>query len=158
MNQLFSPFEHFNPASYFTTPSIHEIFKYYYQIKELDLDVFGHVNNANYLRMYEEARWDFITRKGFGLEKIMRDQQGPVLLDVHVSFRRELKSQEPVMILSQTEQVGDKKSVLNQLIVKQDGKLASSAKYLVGFFDLTQRKLLTPHPDWLKAIGVESKT
>ena len=36
-------------------------FIYHTQIKEKDLDTLGHVNNAKYLELFEEARWDFIT-------------------------------------------------------------------------------------------------
>ena len=54
------------------------------------LDVFGHVNNANYLELYEEARWDFIEKNGFGLDRIMRDKIGPVILDINITFKAEL--------------------------------------------------------------------
>jgi len=46
-------------------------FEYEVQIKEMHLDSFGHVNNAAYVMLYEEARWDFITRNGFGLDYVL---------------------------------------------------------------------------------------
>ena len=36
-------------------------------IREQHLDTFGHVNNAKYLEILEEARWDLITGNGYGL-------------------------------------------------------------------------------------------
>ena len=38
--------------------SVHE---YALVIREQHLDTFGHVNNAKYLEILEEARWDLIT-------------------------------------------------------------------------------------------------
>ena len=40
---------------------INPIYEYEKTILEQHLDTFGHVNNAAYLVLYEEARWDFIT-------------------------------------------------------------------------------------------------
>ena len=47
------------------------IFRYPLTILEKHLDSFGHVNNATYLHLYEEARWDFITKRGFGLARVL---------------------------------------------------------------------------------------
>ena len=66
------------------------VFEYDLLIQEFHLDSFGHVNNAIYVELYEEARWDFITKSGFGLDYIQLHQKGPVILDLKVRFRREL--------------------------------------------------------------------
>ena len=50
------------------------IFEYQVLIQEVHLDSFGHVNNAAYVMLYEEARWDFITKQGFGLDYIQKHQ------------------------------------------------------------------------------------
>ena len=42
--------------------NLNEVFEYELVIKECHLDSFGHVNNAIYVQLYEEARWDFITK------------------------------------------------------------------------------------------------
>ena len=47
------------------------IFEYPLVILERHLDMLGHVNNATYLEIFEEARWDFIERRGHGLKNIM---------------------------------------------------------------------------------------
>jgi acyl-CoA thioester hydrolase len=48
----------------------HKIHTYPLTIKETYLDTFGHVNNAMYLALLEEARWDLITTNGYGLKII----------------------------------------------------------------------------------------
>lgn len=133
-------------------------FEYQVMIKEFHLDSFGHVNNAVYLQLYEEARWDFITKNGFGLDVIQTSQKGPVILDLQVKFRREVKNREVVTIHSQTSQIiNSKMMVLEQKMFKPDGKLASEATFTIGFFDMQERKLIDAGPEWLAAVGV-SKT
>lgn len=130
-------------------------FDYRVQVKEFHLDTFGHVNNAMYLVLYEEARWDFITNNGFGLDRIKADKMGPVIIEAQVKFKRELVNREWINIQSRLGEVNGKLMEINQQIVRPDGKIASEAKFLVGFMDLKERKLIVPPQDWLKACGYE---
>ncbi len=132
------------------------IFEYDVLIREAHLDSFGHVNNAAYVQIYEEARWDFITRNGFGLDYIQKHQVGPVILDLKVRFKRELKNREAIRITSKTiEVVNTKIMVLEQIMYKSDGKVASDAVFTVGFFDMRARKLIEAQPEWLRACGIK---
>ena len=74
------------------------VFETQIEIQETDLDVFGHVNNAAYLRLFENARWKFITDWGVGLKEIFATQIGPVILEVQVQFMKELKARERITI------------------------------------------------------------
>lgn len=132
------------------------IFEYQVLIRENHLDSFGHVNNAVYVQLYEEARWDFITKNGFGLDVVQQHQKGPVLLDLQVRFKREIKNRELIKITSQTIEIRNSKIMkLEQKMFKADGKIASEALFTVGFFDLKERKLINAEPEWLIAIGVK---
>lgn len=132
------------------------VFEYEVLIREMHLDSFGHVNNAAYVMLYEEARWDFITKNGFGLDYVLKHQVGPVILDLNVRFKRELKNRETIKILSKTiEIISPKIMVLEQTMVRTDGKVASEATFTVGFFDMKARKLIDANPDWLKAVGIK---
>lgn len=136
--------------------SDYTIFEYDVLIREMHLDSFGHVNNAAYVMLYEEARWDFITKNGFGLDYIQKHQVGPVILDLKVRFKRELKNREKIKILSRTiEIVNPRIMVLEQSMIKEDGKLASDATFTVGFFDMKERKLVNASLEWMNAIGVK---
>jgi acyl-CoA thioester hydrolase len=136
--------------------NVNNIFEYDVQIKEIHLDSFGHVNNAVYVQLYEEARWDFITKNGFGLEVIQREQVGPVLLDLQVRFKREIKNREFIRIQSQTREIISSKIILlEQKMINSDGKIASEALFTVGFFDMQERKLITPPQEWLAAVGIK---
>lgn len=131
-----------------------KIFEYEVLIREGHLDSFGHVNNAIYVQLYEEARWDFITKNGFGLDVIQAHQVGPVLLDLQVRFKRELINRELIKIQSQVKDIiSSKIMTLEQRMLKSDGKVASEALFTVGFFDLKQRKLVEASEEWLRAVG-----
>lgn len=130
-------------------------FEYRLQIKEYHLDTFGHVNNAVYLNLYEEARWDFISKNGYGLEIIQKNQKGPVVLEANVRFKRELKNREFITIKSVSEPSKGKIMKIKQMMVKEDGQVASEALFVVGFMDMKLRKLIEPTEEWLKAIGFE---
>ena len=133
-----------------------EIFEYEVTIKENHLDSFGHVNNAVYVQLYEEARWDFITKNGFGLDVIQKLQVGPVLLDMQVRFKREIKNREKIKIFSQSKEIiSSRIMTLEQKMVNKDGKVASEALFTVGFFDMKERKLIDARPEWLRAVGIK---
>lgn len=133
------------------------IYEYDMTILEQHLDTFGHVNNAQYLTIYEEARWDFITSNGLGLKQIMESKIGPVLLDLNLTFKSELNNREKIKIVSQARPEMRNKyvMVLDQKILKENGKIASTLTLSVGLMDLNLRKLISPTPEWLKALGLE---
>jgi YbgC/YbaW family acyl-CoA thioester hydrolase len=134
---------------------MNNLFRYEVLIKESHLDSFGHVNNSVYLTLYEEARWDFITKNGYGLEHVLKEQKGPVILDLSLRFKRELKNREKIIIESTPVKIQSSKILtLNQVMIKEDGKIASEAVFTIGFFDLKERKLIPASEEWLKALGV----
>jgi acyl-CoA thioester hydrolase len=132
---------------------IQPLSEYRFQVLEKHLDTFGHVNNAQYLVLYEEARWELIESNGYGLSRIKAEAAGPVLLEATVKFKRELKNREWITIQSFAGEMNGKMMVINQQMVKADGKVASEASFTVGFMDLKERKLIVPPDDWLKIFG-----
>ncbi|MDF1646718.1 MAG: acyl-CoA thioesterase [Legionellaceae bacterium] len=130
-----------------------EVFRYELLIKEHHLDTFGHVNNATYLALLEEARWALLTAHGFGLEEIRARQMGPVVLECHIQFLRELTLRKMIVIESQVLSYEKKIAVMQQDILDEQGVLCSRAEMKFGFFDLKARKLILPSKEWLLAIG-----
>ncbi len=131
------------------------VFQYQMTILEKHLDTFGHVNNAIYLQMYEEARWDFCTHNGYGMSEIMKNKKGPVLLELNLSFKAELINRETITIESRFSGMKNKYiMLLDQKMIKSDGKVASTLTIEVGLMDLKARRLMEPDKEWLKAVGV----
>ena len=50
-----------------------KVSEYKILIREHHVDSYGHVNNATYLSLYEEARWEVITPEGFGFVDKIRN-------------------------------------------------------------------------------------
>ena len=130
------------------------IFYYEMMIREHHLDSYGHVNNATYVQILEEARWESITRSGYGYEVVQQKRKGPVLLEISVKFLKELKLREKIRISVQADPMRGKVGVINQQIFKEDGAVAAEARVVYGMFDLDARKLITPPEDWVESLQV----
>jgi thioesterase-3 len=123
-------------------------------IREGHLDTFGHVNNATYLQILEEARWEFITAGGFGLRHIQKIGLGPVVLEWNMKFIKEIRLREKISIESETLSYDKKIGVLRQDIYNEKNELCFEGRMTFGLFDTRERKLVLPTPEWLKAIGL----
>lgn len=134
-------------------------------VHEAHLDTFGHVNNATYLQLFEQARWDWITRGGYGLEQIHETKQGPVVLDCSVQFRREVTNRQPVIIRTWIAKLGPKVATVRQDLsldteqVPADGRseLCCSASFTMALFDLAARRIIEPTAAWLGAFGLRTQ-
>ncbi len=128
---------------------------YHFTVQETHLDVFGHMNHAVYLELFEEARWDLITVGGYGLKKILQEKIGPVVLEASIVYKKELAAREKILINTYSGEMKNKLVMtLNQEMLKENGDFAATLKLSVGLFDMQKRKLLLPTDDWLSAIGM----
>lgn len=130
-----------------------ETFSYPLLIREHHLDSFGHVNNATYLSIFEEARWEFVTARGFGLDRIQVLGVGPIVLEVQVKFLKEIVLRQSVIIESQLLSYEKKIGTMQQVIVDAAGQRYCEAHLTFGLFDMKQRRLILPQAEWLAAVG-----
>jgi thioesterase III len=128
---------------------------YNYLIQETDLDTFGHVNNASYLRIFEQARWDWIANRGFGLDVVKEKQIGPTILEINIKYKRELKHREPIRIESICAEHNGKISKVRQKMINAKNEVASEIELTIGLFDMQRRRLISATPEWARAIGIE---
>ena len=131
------------------------VFEYPLLIVERHLDTFGHVNNATYLEIFEEARWDFIEKNGYGHHQIMSIGEGPVVLEVTLKFLKEMRLREHVVVKSETVSYEGKIGKLRQWIEGPAGVMHAEAVFTMAFFDLKARKIILPSPAWRLAIGLK---
>lgn len=133
---------------------VYPAYEYRLLIRESHLDTFGHVNNATYLQIFEEARWDLITAAGYGLDLIQSTRLGPVILEANVKFRREVKNRETLTIVSRLVDYEGKIGRFSQRALKAGGELACDATFVIGLWDIDARKLVLPNDAWKRAIGM----
>jgi len=130
------------------------ISEYKVLIREHHLDSYGHVNNATYLSLFEEARWEVVTARGYGYEKVHETGQGPVILEVNMKFFKELTLRETITITVQLDSYDGKIGNISQKMIKENGEVACELKMVSGFFDLKTRRLILPTPEWKTALGL----
>jgi YbgC/YbaW family acyl-CoA thioester hydrolase len=128
-----------------------EIASYNMLIRERHLDSFGHVNNATYFEILEEARWELITEEGYDLAYVQKSKQGPVILEANIQFRKELQLRDHITITTQLLEYKSKIGKLEQTICLENGDVAAKAVLVFGLFDLKQRKLIEPTAEWKKS-------
>jgi len=128
-------------------------FTYEIDILERHLDTFGHVNNAKYLEIFEEARWDFITHNGYGLDEVKVTNQGPIILGVTVKFKKELRLRERIKVSTWVVKYDKKIGIIRQVLTNSAGEVSAEADFTFGLFDTIARKLIAPSPKWRAAVG-----
>lgn len=121
-------------------------------VTETMLDFMGHMNNATYLTLFEDARWDFITANGYGYPMIQSSQKGPVILEVQLKYLKELTLREHVKIQTDVIDYGSKVGRLRQQMIKSNGEVAAEAIFVFGLLDMARRCLIPPTEDWKKAL------
>jgi thioesterase-3 len=131
----------------------YQSFDYPLIIKEHHLDTFGHVNNATYLELLEEARWEFISLRGFDLAYIQKHGIGPTIVEFHLKFFKELRLRQKIIIRTQNISYEKKIGKLRQIILNENGETCFEAIMTYGLFDTKERKLVLPTKEWLHAIG-----
>jgi acyl-CoA thioester hydrolase len=124
-------------------------------IREEHLDTFGHVNNARYLEIFEQARWDLITENGFGLEYVRASGTGPVILEITLRFLREVKNRQRMTIQSFMESYEGKIGRMTQHLIDEAGEICCEGKFVVAQWDTKTRKIIAPTPEWRRAVGLE---
>jgi len=133
----------------------HRVYEQTIVIREEHLDTFGHVNNARYLEIFEQARWDLITDNGFGLDYVKASGTGPVILEITLRFLREVKNRQRMTIRSFMDSYEGKIGRMTQLLIDEAGEICCEGKFVVAQWDTKARKIIAPTAEWRRAVGLE---
>ena len=122
-------------------------------VDEGHLDFLGHMNNIAYLEIFEKARWQMITERGYGLEKINELKKGPVILQILIQFKKEVRLRQNLIIESRVVSYEGKIGKIKQQMLSESGDIHCEAEFLIGLFDIAERKLVLPTLEWRAACG-----
>lgn len=128
-----------------------------FKIYETFLDLYGHVNNAKYLELYEQARWDWLDEAGLSRGLIERSGLGPVILQAEITYRRELKARTTISIRTWVASYEGKIFKIQQEMRLEDDHVASTAVFTGGLMDLKARKLVEPTAAWREAFSLDAE-
>lgn len=121
------------------------------------IDAFGHVNNARYLELYEEARWiiykqqiDALVAKGFAF----------VIVNIDINYRLALNLLDEVEITVNLTQISRRSAVIEQQIRSLSGdKVYSDMKMTFVMMDLeTKKSIVFAEDEQLQAIVESMRT
>jgi len=111
------------------------------KVRGYELDMQGHLNWAEYLHYAEYARWECLAAAGISQDALMATGYGPVVLDVSVRFRRELRGGDEVDVTCGFIFDGGKTYRIVQDFKRPDGRVAAALTSTGGLLDLAERKL-----------------
>ena len=101
--------------------------KYNRKIFGYECDIYGHLNNANYLHLYEEARADALEEMDMSVGKLSEEGVHIYLSEINLTFKIGLPVGEKVIIDSRMIKATRATSIWKQEIFNSDGKLCNTA-------------------------------
>lgn len=111
------------------------------KVRGYELDTQGHLNWAEYLHYAEHARWECLAAAGITQDALIATGFGPVVLDLQVRFRRELRGGDEVDVTCAFDFGGSRTYEIKQELRRPDGRVCASLTSMCGLLDLRERKL-----------------
>ncbi len=101
--------------------------KFKRKIYGYECDVYGHLNNANYLHLYEEARSEALEDMGMSIGKLSEEGIHIYLTEINLTFKNGLPVGENVVIDTRMIKANRATSIWKQEIFNSAGKLCNIA-------------------------------
>ena len=112
-------------------------------IRGFHCDAYGHVNNARYAELFEEARWQCLEQQELSSTLAERDLQF-FIVEINIVFKRGLVPNQQVEIITSTEEVKERNIVFKQEIIDcKTGKTSTIAHVNFILFSKELGKTIT---------------
>jgi thioesterase-3 len=119
------------------------MFETRFRVRSTQVDQLGHLNNAAFLEIFEWARWEWAEEGGSAFHDMMEERGlGPVIVHIDVGFRREVRFHERLRIQTWLVCCEGRKGVILQRMIREDGELASEARFTFVTIDMAKRKVV----------------
>ncbi|HOK38666.1 MAG TPA: thioesterase family protein [Bacteroidales bacterium] len=119
-----------------------------YRIFYADTDAMGVVYYANYLRIYEAARGDFMRRLGFSFGDMEKKGIVCPAINVNIEYIRFVKFDEEVKVVSTVKEIPGAKLVFLQEMIDSKGNVVNRATVKLGFVS-TEKMKAVRCPEWI---------
>ena len=123
------------------------------EIRFVDVDAFGHVNNAHYLTYFEQARvkyFDDIVGWKYDWSK-----QGIILARAEINYVKPVHFRDVVVIRTRCTKIGNKSLELAYVMIAQhegEAQLLAEGKTVMVAFDYTAGQSIAVPAVWKKAL------
>lgn len=117
-----------------------------------EIDLNAHVAGTVLLQYGQHARWECLRAAGVDIDAIRRSGLGPVSLEEHIRFHRELHAGDEVEVSCRYEWGQRKTFTVTQDVRHLDGTLVAEITTVGGLLDQAQRRLVSdPASRWRDA-------
>ncbi|MEM6639605.1 MAG: thioesterase family protein [Pseudomonadota bacterium] len=119
-------------------------------IRFSDMDAYGHVNNAVYFRLFEQARMVFLQAIGLTLD-LDDPGVGPILAETRCRFRIALTHPDATFVGASAREIGPHWFTMDYVVVsEQHNAVAAQGDARIVVYDYARREKC-PLPDTVKA-------
>ena len=121
-------------------------YKTTFEVKWADVDPNLHLRHTAYLDYGDQARVRFFDENGISFNKLMKRGIAPILFGTQTDFRREVLLSENITLDLEllTITKDGRKWVIKHNVYKENGDLAAEIIYRGAWFDLKERKVVSP--------------
>lgn len=103
-----------------------------------ELDVLGHVNNAQYLRYFEESRTAWCESIG---RPLRNTGEGMILLKASVTYKKPVGYPAAVSVELRAGRIGNTSfDLINMLSIEGESGVAASGEFVIVWFDYVNNK------------------
>ena len=103
------------------------IFEFTKKIYGYDCDVYGHLNNACYLQIYEAARAEALNSMGMPIAKLREMNIMLFLIRVEIDYKKGVELEDTITVKSRVVEHNKLKSIWKQEIYDSHNQLCSTA-------------------------------
>jgi thioesterase-3 len=104
------------------------------KVRGYHIDLYGHVNNARYLELLEEARWTFFEERG-DLRRFLASELALIVVNINIDYRYPATVGDVLAIESSITTVSNRSAVIHQrvLLAGSDTIVADADVTFVAF-------------------------
>ncbi len=108
-----------------------------------ECDVYGHLNNSNYLQLLEAARAEALIEMGIPVAKLLEWKVSIFLSNIDISYIRPLKMEQVATVQTRTSKITKVKGVWLQEIYNEKNELCAKA-IVTGVFTTEGKPVRIP--------------
>ncbi|MDL2262409.1 acyl-CoA thioesterase [Bacteroidales bacterium OttesenSCG-928-I21] len=123
--------------------------EYKHRVLYADTDAMGVMYYANYLRVYEAARADFLDKINLPLSDMEKTGVICPVINVNADYLRSAKYDWVVKVITKVEKAPAAKLIVQHEMYSPDGVLLNKAQITLGFVDRYEFKAIRC-PDWIR--------
>lgn len=131
-----------------------------FEIRWSELDANNHVANYSYTKFMNEVRIAYMLKNGVEKDFTDKRNMGPVVFHEHFHYIKEIKAFEKVKIDVQMKGHSEDFKFLNFVhhMYNSSGEISLYSEIMFGWMDLTSRKLVIPHQNYIEGYKRMKKT